>query len=136
MTNSSRPYSVEWYIGNRVLLITVYGELSVKQLQEMEAEAFKLIRKAPCVIHAIVDLQRLSVRPGSLQEAFKNVKRMRHKNQGTSVIVASPMHPVVKFVSSGVMTMLRLNYDICDSLEEAREKIAVLEANRSQAGTI
>ena len=135
MTSSKYPYSIEWYITNRVLLITVIGALSGDELRQMETEAFDLIRKAPCVINAIVDLQRLSVTPGSVQDALKQTKRPKHRNQGTSVIIATPMHPVVKFICSAVMTTVRLKYDICDSFDEAKEKIAKLEAKRPSVGT-
>lgn len=128
------PYTIDWHINNRVLIIEVIGEISGDELRQMEAEAFEHIRKAPCTIHAIVDLRRLGVRPGTLQESLKDTKRPKHKNQGTSVIVTPPMHPVVKFICSAVMTTLQLKYDICDSLEEAHEKIAKLEAKRPNVG--
>src|SRR5688572_33414146 len=104
MISPKRSYSIDWYITNRVLLITIIGEISGDELRQMEAEAFDHIRKASSIIHAVVDLQRLSVRPGNLQEALKDTKRPKHKNQGTSVIVAPPMHPVIKFICSAVMT--------------------------------
>lgn len=128
------PYSIDWQITNRVLIIRITGDISAEQLAQLSAEAFEHIRKASCPIHAIVDLQRLSVRPQTIQEAVRNAGQRQHKNQGTSVIVTPPMHPVVKFICSAVMTTLQLKYDICDSLDEAHEKIAKLEAKRKSAG--
>jgi hypothetical protein len=134
MTGARLAYSIDWYITNRVLLITVLSEMNRDDLVAMEAEAFKYIRQASCTIHAIVDLQGLTAKPRSIQEALRDTERPKHKNQGTSVIIVAPMNPLVKFICSAVMTTLRLNYDICDSFDEAKDKIAKLEAKRPHAG--
>jgi hypothetical protein len=67
MTGARLAYSIDWYITNRVLLITVFGEMSKDELSQMEAEAFALIRAASNLIHAIVDLRKLIVRPDTIQ---------------------------------------------------------------------
>jgi hypothetical protein len=127
---SHLAYSVSWYISNRVLLITVLGEISGDDLYRMASEAFSRIRKAPSVVHAIVDLRYLSKRPANLQMAFQDVWRHRHPNQGTSVIV-TPMHPVAKFICTTVMGSLGLKAEFRNTFEEARDRITELEANRN-----
>jgi hypothetical protein len=127
---SHLPYSVNWYISNRVLLITVLGEISGHELHRMASEAFSRIRNAPSVVHAIVDLRHLSKRPANLQMAFQDVWRRRHPNQGTSVIVA-PMHPVARFICGTVMNSLGLKCEFRKTFDEARDRISELEAKRN-----
>jgi hypothetical protein len=131
----SPHYKVSWYIQDRVLLIKVVGEITVNQTRQMEKEAFDFIKRAPNLVHAIVDLSALGARPPGVGQAFGNINAPRHKNQGTSVIINPMGNPVVRFICSSVLNNMNLSFKFCTSYEEAEQKIAKLEMERKKSRT-
>jgi hypothetical protein len=111
-------YTISWHRENRVMYMKLEGEMPPDELVKMEAEAFELIQKAPGMIHAIVDLRLLN-NPNSMSSSMGGMNKNKHPNQGMSVIVVPPMNRISKFVTSTMMQVLRLQFRICETIEEA-----------------
>lgn len=116
------PYQVKWYKAQQVLHIVVNGNMEREQVLAMEAESFACIKTAPNVVHAIVDLRALHERPPHISQAYWQIKRPSHPNQGTSVVIL-PMNPVVQFITDTVMKAMGLNVEFCNDFAEAERKI-------------
>jgi hypothetical protein len=108
------------------------GEMDTAELQKMEAEAFELIKNAPGVVHAIVDLRGLS-NPNSMGSSMGSMSRNKHPNQGMSIVVVSSMNLISKFVVSTMMQVLRLQFRICETIEEAEAIIDKVDIRVSQS---
>jgi hypothetical protein len=108
-------YKISWHRENRVLYMKLEGEVSASELMQMEAEAFDIIQKANGLIHAIVDMREIA-NPSSLNNSLS---RNKHPNQGISVLVMPNMNRIGKFIASTMMQVLRLQFRICETIEEA-----------------
>jgi hypothetical protein len=116
-------YQISWHRENRVLYMKLEGDMPPDELVRMEAEAFNLIKNANGIIHAIVDMRSLN-NPGSLSNSLSKNK---HDNQGISVIVMPNMNRIGKFIASTMMQVLRLQFRICETIEEAEAIIDKLD---------
>jgi hypothetical protein len=125
-------YTISWHRENRVLHMKMEGEVGNEELQKMEAEAFELIQNAPGIVHAIVDLRLLS-NPNSMGSSMGGMSRNKHPNQGMSIIVVSSMNRISKFVVSTMMQVLRLQFRICESMEEAEAIIDKVDVRVAQS---
>ena len=120
-------YKISWYRENRVMLMTLSEDVPNAELSQMEAEAFEIIKAAEWVVHAIVDMREMTSNPQNLNSAFGNMSRSKHPNQGISIIVLPKMNRVAKFVTSTIMQVLRLQFRLCDSMEEAETIVNKLD---------
>jgi hypothetical protein len=111
-------YTITWHRENRVLYMKLEGEVAGEELVKMEAEAFEIIQKASGMIHAIVDMRDIA-NQSTLNSSFSNMNRHKHPNQGISVIVLPHINRVAKFITSTMMQVLRLQFRICETIEEA-----------------
>jgi hypothetical protein len=111
-------YEISWHREDRVMYMKLSGTVPPDELVRMEAEAFDIIQKANGVIHAIVDMRDIA-NPNSMNSSFAGMNRNKHPNQGFSIIVLPTMNRVAKFITSTMMQVLRLQFRICETIEEA-----------------
>lgn len=125
-------YTISWYRENRVMLMKLEGTVPPEELVQMEAEAFEIIKTASGVVHAIIDMREIA-NPNSMNSAFSNMNRPKHPNQGISVIVLPSINRVAKFITSTMMQVLRLQFRICETMDEAEAIINKVDVRVNQA---
>jgi len=116
------PYQMSWY-REYIMLIELEGEVTAEDLQKMADEGFDLVSAAAHKVHAIVDTSKMSSTPMSLNKNMSSIHQKKHANQGLTVMVMPNTNVIAGFISSTIMQVLRLEYRLVRSIEEAEATI-------------
>jgi len=116
------PYQINWHDKN-ILLIELEGEISGEELGIIAEESFQLVVAASQVIHAIVDTSKMTTSPLNLRKSVSSIEGRRHPNQGLTVMVIPKMNIILSYASTTIMQLLRLEFRIVRSIEEAEATI-------------
>ena len=114
------PAKTTWYQENRVILITVQGELTLNDMSAVDAKIVEYVRQgsqsAP-LVHLIVDMREMSKMPVNLVQVQRTLTHLKEPALGWSTMVG--MSPVMRFVASTVIQMAGARFRIYPTFEEA-----------------
>jgi len=115
------PYEITWYIEERVLNMSISGNIELEEFERMHKESFALVEKSPYTVHAIVDLSEFDAAPTNLRMMSSASNSNKSDKQGMTVMVMPKIHGMFRFVTSVIMQTLRLEYRICQTQDDAIE---------------
>lgn len=113
------PYTVSWYIENRVLLITISGRVTLEDLQALHNDSYQHVLQSSNRVHAIADLSAFEGIPTKLSGLSSVVNKEKHPNQGMTVLVLPNLNVIFRFVGGLILQTLRLEYRVCQTMDEA-----------------
>jgi hypothetical protein len=112
------PYTISWHKEN-TMRIDLTGVVTAEELLTITAETIELVKQAEQRIHAIVDQSKVVEMPRSLSALAGSIPRHKHANQGITILLIPTIGRAERFLSSVVLQILRLEYRIAQSIEEA-----------------
>jgi hypothetical protein len=112
-------YNISWYIENRVMLIEIVGRVDIDEFERLHNEAFDYVAKSPYKVHAIADLAQFDGIPTNFKILAAATNKEKTANQGMTILVMPKLARVIRFVASLIMQTLRLEYRMCETVDEA-----------------
>ena len=112
-------YEISWYIPNRVMLIKVSGNIDLEEFECLHNEAFEYVSQSHFKVHAIADLSEFKAIPTNIRLLFSASNTEKDHKQGMTVLVQPKMPAMIRFVASLIMQTLRLEYRVCETMEDA-----------------
>lgn len=76
------PFDIRWCIPNRVIFITVYGELTLDELRQSHAATLDYIARGEAPVHVISDTTSMEKFPHSLGSYKEILGQKTHPNTG------------------------------------------------------
>lgn len=113
------PYTIDWYIDQRVLLITVDGSLELEDFHQLHDEAFSYVKASDDIVHAIADLTNFEAIPTNISALFSSSNQEKTQQQGMTVLIMPGLNGVIRFAIGLVLQGLHLEYRIAESKEQA-----------------
>jgi hypothetical protein len=113
------PYKISWYIEERVILIQINGKIAIDEFEQLHTESFDYVMQSQFKVHAIADLSQFEAIPTNLRMLSSATSKENNSNQGMTVLVMPKMPSIVRFIVSVVMQTLRLEYRVCETVDEA-----------------
>jgi len=113
------PYNISWSIEQRIMLIEVSGNITLEEFKQMHDESFTYLVQSPHKVHAIADLNQFEAIPTNIRMLFSATNKEKHPNQGMTVLVMPKMSGIIRFVASLIMQTLRLEYRVCENIDDA-----------------
>jgi hypothetical protein len=111
------PIQFEWYGTDRILLIRHIGNVTVDELEQGIGQYLAHLDAAQHPICLIADWGQTHGYPLQFRMVSKSMRILRHENQGYIALVG--MNPSVSFWLEFFARLIRLNYKVFDSVEEA-----------------
>ena len=112
------PYSIEWYVPNRLILEKAFGNLTIEELLRFNAEVTKIIAdEGMTPVHIIADLSKVERYPSSLREIMNTMRQSNPEKIGWMVVVTE--NPIMRFMASTVFQMARLRLRIFPTMTQA-----------------
>lgn len=108
-----------WYQENRVVLVTVQGELTLDDMARVDAEVIECIRQGSAVtplVHLLVDMRAMNKMPINLAQVQRTLTHLKEPALGWSVMIG--MSPVMRFIASTVIQMAGARFRIVPTFEE------------------
>src|SRR5579871_3388456 len=112
------PYSIEWYVPNRLILEKAFGNLTIEELLRFNAEVTQIIAdEGVTPVHIIADLSKVERYPSSLREIMNTMRQSNPEKIGWMVVVTE--NPILRFLASTVFQMARLRLRIFPTMTQA-----------------
>jgi hypothetical protein len=122
MVGDIMPFSISWYVPDRVILVELSGVLTTTEIQTFTAQSYEMIAAGKPLVHFITDSQQIR-KIESIPEALKAVQASpNHENGGWYIMVGS-INPFVNFASDFVSSIMRSRYRRFDTMQEALDFI-------------
>ena len=113
------PYNISWHIENRVMLIEIIGTIALDEFEQLHNEAFACVTQSPHKVHAIADVSQFAASSTNLRLLMSNSNKDKDDGQGMTILVAPKIPKMLHFTASIVLQTLRLEYRICQTVDEA-----------------
>jgi hypothetical protein len=111
-------YTIEWMIPGRVVLTTMWGEISIEDVHAISNGLKKFYEEGTPMIHSVVDVSRIEKYPNLLElQRSGKVEMHNEERVGWTVIVGT--NRLIKFIVSMFMQFLKLRFKMLDSQAEA-----------------
>jgi hypothetical protein len=123
------PIQFEWVRPERVLLIKHIGDLTVEELEKGIGQYLAYLDTARRPFHLIADWGQAHGYPLQFRMVSKSMRILRHPNLGYIALVG--MNPSVAFWLDFFARLIRFDYKLCATVEEARQFLD--EIDHSQA---
>lgn len=85
------PYTIEWYIPQRVLRGAVWGTQTLEELTESNQKMMSLLDEGTPLVHFILDDSRLERTPVNLKQLQNTLAFGRHRSLGWILLVGGPI---------------------------------------------
>lgn len=128
------PYNISWYIEKRVILIEINGRIDLEEFEKLHNESFDYVMQSQFKVHAIADLSQFEAIPTNLRMLSSATSQEKNHNQGMTVLVMPKMPGVIRFIASIVMQTLRLEYRMCETVDEAINILKRVDTDLSAMG--
>ncbi|MCU0499821.1 MAG: hypothetical protein MUF87_20925 [Anaerolineae bacterium] len=125
------PYTVAWFIEDRVLLVQLIGNVTVSELDAMSNETTRYAKQGYSPVHAIADCTRLERMPTSLRLLMQTLNRGKDRDTGITVNVGASR--VTRFMSHVIHTALGLETFSVDTIAEAEQLLLSLDPTLLEA---
>lgn len=122
-------YQIAWYIDQRVLEISINGQVSIDEFEQLHLDSFALVEKSPYKVHAIADMSQFDAMPTNLKMLTSASSQEKNHNQGMTILVMPKVQSVIRFLMTVVMQTLKLEYRICETREEAIDVLKRIDAD-------
>lgn len=129
------PYKLTWYVVNHVILIEITGHIDLTEFEQLHNEAFEYVANSQHKVHAIADLSQFEAVPTNLRMLSSATNKEKTHKQGMTVLVMPKMPGMIRFIVSLIMQTLRLEYRICESIDEAMSILERIDINLSNMAT-
>ena len=129
------PYKTFWYEENKVIFTEVIGNFTFEELQNCNQEFldnyFESNENNGQPIHLIVDLRSMTDFPKKLGSVRDASRKTANFSQLGWLILIGVDNPLLKFLSTTILQLVRINCKIVQTLEEAEitlERVRFAEA--------
>jgi hypothetical protein len=109
-------------IAKRVILVDVYGEVSLKEIRRLKAESILMLGQGQAPVHRIIDTTKITTIPHDWQNTATAVLDGKRVPQGGMIIVVFN-NKAVRFLSEPIFMVLRLEVRFAATIEEALEML-------------
>ncbi|MCU0497889.1 MAG: hypothetical protein MUF87_11100 [Anaerolineae bacterium] len=119
-------HQISWYIEHRVIYTQFINQLSLEQLESMARKAYDFLEQGEGQVHMIVDIGRLRSFPTNLIQVKKYSDIYTQHPKLSFMIFVGIENQAARFLTSAVMQLAGLNYQILtpnESLEAALKRI-------------
>lgn len=127
------PYQISWYIEQHVMLIEVTGTMDIEEFERLHTESFAYVTNSPFKTHAIVDLSQFAAIPTNLKMLTSATNKEKTDKQGMTVLVMPGMPSMIRFLVSIIMQTMRLEYRICETIDEAMDVLRRVDVSLRDA---
>lgn len=120
------PYSLEWYVPGRVMLERAFGDVTVEELVQLNAEVTTIIASegiAP--VHAILDLTDIGKYPTSIRDILGTMRQTVPGKEGWILVVTQSA--MLNFFASIIFQVARLRVRVFPTLPEAVAYLGVVD---------
>lgn len=125
-------YTIDWYVDRRVLEIAISGQISIDEFEQLHQDSFALVEQSSYKVHAIADLSQFDAIPANLKMLTSASNHEKNHNQGMTILVMPKVQSVIRFLITIIMQTLRLEYRICETVEEAIEVLKRVDPDLRQ----
>jgi hypothetical protein len=112
------PYTHQWHTEGRILVVRLWGEISVEDFQTASARTAELIAQGTSPVHILSDNSGVTRMPYSLRQLVDSAQSMRQPGMGWLIIIG-PVNPALQFFGSMIAQILNVNFRAIASQEEA-----------------
>jgi len=117
-------YRLEWHVPNRVLLLTVSGDVSLDDLVGFNSAVIDCLEHGTAPIHVVSIGDNIRRVPTNLMLIKESVTYLQHPKMGWTIIVQEKANPVTGFMVSvaAQATGMKLHQvkNLADGLETLR----------------
>lgn len=110
-------YKGEWFVQNRVLLLSVWGERTLEEMREGSAYIVNAVRNGSAPVHLIIDMQNVTGHPRRIGEVRDTLVVFDEPNLGWVVTITQ--NRALKFISDILTQMARKSYKSFDNPQDA-----------------
>jgi hypothetical protein len=100
------PYSIEWYIPDRLIYITVTGKITVADLKALDDTMWTMIESGRPPVHVLTDVTELEYVPGRLVDLRDLYYRLDTSAMGWNLVVTE--NRTVRLISSVIGRFRRI----------------------------
>lgn len=124
------PVSSQWVVPNSILQISISGDFSLHELQQMGAHISALItRKGNQLVHVIFDMSEMKQMPHQIKPVYDASQIfMKHPNIGW-VLVSDCSDRIARMIISMVVQMFQTRFRYCQGIEDALRILKDIEPN-------
>ena len=127
------PYRIQWYIEKRVILEEAFGNVTIEELVQFNAEVTALIaNEGIAPVHVIVDLTKVEKYPSSLREVLGTMRQKNPEKVGWMMVVTES--PIMRFVASTIFQIARLKLRTFSTLQQAKGFLAEMDETVAMIG--
>src|SRR5690349_2410874 len=110
-------YHVGWYQENRVIMVRMWGDTTVEELDSMFDDLIAHMDKGIKPVHTITDIVELRKFPLSIAAIKNAMPRMSHPKQGWNVVVGGPI--LVQSFSQIITRVANIRYRSFPTMDDA-----------------
>jgi hypothetical protein len=110
-------YQVQWYLEQRVVLVTLSGHLSMDEILQMHATTGHMVETGSAPVHILVDVTTLQSHPTNIREIAQASGYLSHANMGWAILI-NPSR-ITQFVVTLVGGVTKVKNKSVHSIEEA-----------------
>lgn len=115
------PYSIDWYIPDRVFIHTMWDSISLEDIQSSSKEAHKLTRIGTAPVHCIADARYLKTYPINFSMIKDAASIIREPNFGYLIHVHRDK--TVSLATKILVAIANVKYESTMDIDDALQKL-------------
>lgn len=113
-------YTVEWYIPSRLIYLNIWGDITLEEIEVVNADVVRLLDQGDSPVHLLGRDQDVDKMPVNLRELQKRFNLVSHPTLGWIVGVGE-VNPVLNFVFPMLMKIARVDFVRRSTLVDAED---------------
>lgn len=102
-------HTVEWYIPSRLIYLDIWGDVTLEEIEAVNAEVVRLLDQGDSPVHLLGRDQDVGKMPVNLRELQKRFTLVNHPTLGWIVGVGE-VNPVLNFLFPMLMKIARVDF--------------------------
>jgi hypothetical protein len=111
----------QWMLENRVAWISYDGDISLEQMQEINAWLDEFLSEGQAPVHLILDTSKMGSVPNNLTVLRESLSALQKSGWGLVILIG--MNRMVRFFAEVIGHQFGLQLKAADSVEEAKSLI-------------
>jgi hypothetical protein len=120
------PFELSWQIPRRVVLMRVWGEVTLHEITAQDAALHEWLREVEGPVHLLGDDRKVTRAPYAIQGLRLTLRLLRNKKLG-HVYTIGRTHPVAEFLTFTFFTGAGIQYQRVRTLEDAMTKLYTVD---------
>lgn len=114
----------DWYNGNRIILVTISGDLSFDAMFNMQSDITAKLDSVDHLVHIFVDVTHIGSVPMSVRKILASARRnLDHDNMGY-LAVAGIRSPFIRFITHVIVSVTPARMIEAETVDDCLTQLA------------